>query len=240
MFYLLTLYALPPLRKAQKKITDAARACARAALRRLTPLRERSFWRVCAGRRARYVRWRTPARSFVAFGLHLALLIFRSPARVRPAAPLVCARFRAGCRPLPSFVARVSDALELAESIAGGARALSSSAGRVHSRRALPVAASASASLFFRPSQRACYMPSLAANPRSTRASGRLSPVGCASLLSSALAPSSRRCRYHCRYHRKKKLHIDLEPNTKPKPDRRRSGRHPRLPPQGIRRSPSI
>ncbi len=64
-----------------------------------------------------------------------------------------------------------------------------------------------SASLFFRPSQRACYMPSLAANPRSTRASGRLSPVGCASLLSSALALSSRRCRYHCRYHRKKKLH---------------------------------
>ena len=72
---------------------------------------------------------------------------------------------------------------------------------RFHSRRSLPVAASASASLFFRPSQRACYMPSLAANPRSTRASGRLSPVGCASLLSSALAPSSRRCRYHCRYH---------------------------------------
>ena len=32
----------------------------------------------------------------------------------------------------------------------------------------------------------------------------------------------------------------DHEPNTKPKPDRRRSGRHPRLPPQGIRRSPSI
>lgn len=37
-----------------------------------------------------------------------------------------------------------------------------------------------------------------------------------------------------------RRSYIDLEPNTKPKPDRRRSGRHPRLPPQGIRRSPSI